>query len=418
MLRPEIIDFIKSDVTDRFLRYVAINTQSDESVKTIPSTERQRDLGRLLLHELQVLGLKSVELDDHCYVYATIPASAGITGPPLTFCAHMDTSPDESGEGVKPIVHRDYDGGVITFPDNAELTLTPEECPPLTDFIGENIITAAGKTLLGADDKAGVAEIMSAAAAFCQFPELKHPELRIVFTPDEEVGRGTDEINLKKLGKAGYTIDGGVMGEYQDECFDAYSAELKFTGFCVHPGYAKNRMINAANIAARFVAAIPEYDQPEHREGREGFYHLMHLRGDENTAEIKFILRDFDREKNLRRIQLLKDLKATFETRYPGLQIELHTRNQYHNMREILADYPEVTAKAKQAIKMAGIEPAKNVVRGGTDGARLTYKGVPTPNIFTGGLMFHSKKEWIPEIALQKGTEVIIHLAGLWINRD
>jgi len=286
--------------------------------------------------------------------------------------------------------------------------------PALLSFMGETIITSDGRTLLGADDKAGIAEIMAALCAFKAFPELRHPELRIVFTPDEEIGAGTDFIQMKRMGEFGYTLDGGMMGEIEQECFDAWELSLHFIGRNIHPGYAKNRMVNAAALAARFVAALPEWESPEHTENREGFYHVTQIDGDENLATVKLIIRDFDQAANNRRMDYLKQLARTFELRYGGLEINVKAKDQYNNMNEVLCRYPDVADLAKTAIKAAGIAVQENSIRGGTDGARLCFLGVPTPNIFTGAMMVHSKTEWIPDVALEKAAEVIVRLCGLW----
>ena len=417
MLTDEIRDFLLKEAKERFLRYVQIDTTSDEKSGKHPSTEGQWDLAKVLQVELEDLGLQDVELDECCYVYATLQASEGVTAPPITFCAHMDTSPSESGKNVKPIIHEQYDGGNITFPENPDLILSPQDSPQLKKFIGHNIITASGDTLLGADDKAGVAEIMAALAAFKRFKDLPHPELRIVFTPDEEIGEGTLNIKTKKLAKVGYTVDGGEMGELEDECFDAFRVKLLFHGLNVHPGEAKNKMVNAGAIAARFVSALPEYETPEHTELREGFFHLTKIKGSANSAELSLILRDFEKEKNSGRIEYLKLLIHVFELRYKGLTVELEIKDQYNNMQEILKKYPEVTEKAAKAIQTSGVELIRKAIRGGTDGAQLTFRGIPTPNIFTGGLLYHSKKEWIPDIALQKAAETIVYLCGFWAGK-
>ncbi len=413
-LSNEIKEFIKKDVLERFLKYVQIYTTSDEESESTPSTKRQFELANLLKKELEELGLKDVEVDEYCYVYATLPASEGYDGPAISFCAHLDTSPDVSGENVKPIIHKDYDGGNILFPDDPELVLTPEESPELKEFVGDDIITASGKTLLGADDKAGIAEIMSGLAALVRFKELKHPELKICFTPDEEIGRGVDKITLSKLGKYCYTFDGGMIGELEAECFDAHYAKIKFIGSNVHPGYAKNKMVNAASIAARFIAALPEYETPEHTENREGFFHLLKISGDVSETEIQFIIRDFDKEVNQRRIKLLKDLVEYFKTKYPGLSIDFQEKEQYKNMYEVLKNHKEVLDIAEKAMIEAGIKVEHKAIRGGTDGARLCFMGVPTPNIFAGGLNFHSKKEWVACTALLKATETFLNLCKLW----
>jgi tripeptide aminopeptidase len=417
MLNAEITNFLLQEAKDRFWRYVQINTTSDEKSGKHPSTEGQRQLAQLLYDELKALELQEVELDEYGYVYGTLPASKGVTAQPITFCAHIDTSPSESGNNVKPIIHEQYDGGIITFPDNQDLILSPQESPELKKFLGHTIITASGETLLGADDKAGVAEIMAALAAFKAFPDLPHPELRIVFTPDEEIGEGTLNIKMEKLGKIAYTLDGGAMGELEDECFDALRVKLLFHGLNVHPGEAKNKMVNAGAIAARFVTALPEYATPEHTEHREGFWHLTELHGTENRAELSLILRDFDQTNNMARRDYIKRLIQMFELRYRGLTIEMSVTEQYHNMRTIIEQYPDITEQAVKAIEAAGIQVIRKAIRGGTDGARLTFKGIPTPNIFTGGLLYHSKKEWIPEIALQKAAETIVYLCQFWVDK-
>ena len=415
MINEDIRNFLRTSALESFLRYVRIFTTSDENSEKSPTSQNQFKLAELLRDELMALGLYDIELTDTCYVYATLPSNVNKSENVISFCAHMDTSPAVSGEKVEPIIHENYQGGDIFFPDDEKLVLNSKISPELDDFIGENIITASGKTLLGADDKAGIAEIMAALRAFKKFPELKHPEIRVCFTPDEEVGKGTDNIELNKLGSICYTLDGGVMGELEDECFDAFGVKVKFYGINVHPGAAKNRMVNAAAIAARFFAALPEHETTENREKREGFYHLTGMMGDENFAELNFIIRDFEQENNLKRINLIKKLVDFFKLRYPGLKIELDIRDQYNNMKEVLEKYPKVVEYAEDAIREAGIIPQKHPIRGGTDGARLSFMGVPTPNIFTGGLMFHSKLEWIPEIALEKGAEVVIRLAEKWI---
>ncbi len=414
MIDDTIAAFLRQDAGARFLRYVQINTTSDEKSGTHPSSSVQWNLARRLEIELGELGLNQILVDDACYVYATLPASEGGAAVPITFCAHLDPSPSESGADVKPIRHANYDGGALTFPDNPELTLSPTDSPELRDCIGHTIITAAGTTLLGADDKAGIAEIMAALAAFREFPQLRHPELRIVFTPDEEIGEGADGITMEALGTYGYTMDGGDIGELENECFDAMRATLVFHGHNVHPGKAKNRMRNAAAIAARFLTALPEYDTPEHTELREGFWHLTEIQGHENRALFSIIIRDFEHARNEQRVQLLRDLITAFETQYPGLRIELDIKKQYQNMHDVLQHHPEVTQKAAEAIRLAGLTVKTNAIRGGTDGARLSFKGMPTPNIFSGGMLVHSKKEWISELALQKAAEVILHLCRLW----
>ncbi|MEI7988656.1 MAG: peptidase T [Chloroflexota bacterium] len=417
MLDVNIQKFLLQEAKTRFLRYVQIDTTSADNSGNHPSTPGQLNLAKCLYAELAELGFENLFLDEKGYVYAILPASPGVTCPAVTFCSHLDTSPSESGAAVKPQIHENYAGGVITFPDDPQLTLSPQESPELKKYIGGNIITASGKTLLGADDKAGIAEIMAALAALKQYPHLSHPELRIVFTPDEEVGDGTSGIDLSRLGKVGYTVDGGDIGELEDECFNALRVNLVFHGSTVHAGYAKNRLVNACAIAARFVAALPEYETPEHTEIREGFYHLFGIKGDENSAELAMILRDFEAEKNQSRLEYLKQTIHLFELRYRGLKVDLTVIDQYQNMKATLDLHPEVTQMAAKAIEAAGLTVNKKAIRGGTDGARLTFMGLPTPNLFTGGLLYHSRKEWIPEIALQKAAETILHLCRLWAEK-
>jgi len=414
MIHPHTAAFVKEEAVARFLRYVKVNTRSDDASQSFPSTSGQLDLARMIASEMAALGIRDVTLDPHGYLYAALPHSQGVSGPAVTFCAHLDTSPSESGEGVQPVLHEDYDGGAIRFPDAPELLLSPETCPQLETFVGETLITASGTTLLGADDKAGLAEIVTALAALKRFPELPHPELRIVLTPDEEIGRGTERIDLQRLGVYGYTMDGGMMGELEAECFDAFQILLTFHGRNIHPGYAKGKMINAAAVAARFVAALPEAQTPEHTENREGFWHVTELGGKENQARAKLILRDFESESNQARVRLVEQFARTFELRYPGLGIDLETKEQYRNMREVLHKHPEVLSKARRAIEEAGLAVIHRPIRGGTDGARLSFMGMPCPNLFAGGVHFHSRTEWVPVIALQKATEVILHLCRLW----
>ena len=410
----DLADFLGKEVVERFCRYARVNTASCEESKTSPSTSSQLDLARMLKTELLALGISAVTLDEYGYVYAKVPASPGITTAPLSLLAHMDTSPSESGENVCPVLHENYDGGLITFADDPTLGLSPEDSPELLLFKGETIITASGKTLLGADNKAGIAEIMTVLAAYSCFPDLVHPELRIVITPDEEVGRGTEHINVQMLGQVAYTVDGGMIGEIDTECFHALQAVVEFRGRNVHPGYAKNRMINAGQTAGRFAAALPEFEAPEHTEGREGFFHLTGIDGEERRATLKYILRDFDGTANQRRVEILESLRETFVLRYPGLTVELSVTVQYRNMGEILDQYPDIVVLAEQAMTMAGVKPVRKSVRGGTDGARLCFMGLPTPNLFTGGMLFHSRKEWIAVPAMQKACEVLVKLCGLY----
>ena len=408
------LEFIREKVLEHFLNYVRQDTTAAEGSLKTPSSPGQMVLAAQLARELEQLGLINAECDEYGYVYAVLPASDGVQCPPVTFCAHMDTSPSEPGNDVKPLLHKDYQGGAISFPEDTDMVLTPEESPALLAYKGDTVITASGKTLLGADDKAGIAEIMAALAYFKRYKEALHPELRIVFTPDEEIGRGTDKITIEKLGRCGYTLDGSMAGEIEDECFDAWKAEFEFIGINVHPGFAKGKMINAAECAARFISQIPEQETPAHTEKREGFYHMSGLSGDENRACFSLILRDFDVSNNKQRLKYLEALKTAFEKRYSGLKIDMKTTHQYQNMKSVLDQHPEVTALAEQAVKNVGLTPLKAAIRGGTDGARLCYKGVPTPNLFAGGHLFHSKKEWVALKAMTQAALVVIELSRLW----
>ncbi|MCX6640764.1 MAG: peptidase T [bacterium] len=413
-LTNEIKSFLEAEALNRFLRYVKVYTTSDETITTTPTSQRQFDLGRILEGELKDLGLKDVILDEFCYLYATLPPSPGAKGTPIGLLAHLDTSGAVSGENVKPITHAKYDGSSLRFPDDPKLEVSVAECPELKQFIGDDIITASGTTLLGADDKAGIAEIMAALAAFKKFPQLPHGEIRVCFTPDEEVGMGTAKINLEKLPKYCYTLDGGEPGELEAECFDAWGATITFKGISVHPGFAKNKMINAATVAARFLAFLPEYETPEHTELREGFFHITGLSGTEEEAQVKMIIRDFVTPNNERRMDHLRKIKDIFEFRYPGLKIDLDLKHQYQNMWQVMKEHPQSVEIARKAMIAAGIQVQMKAIRGGTDGSKLSLMGHPTPNLFAGGMLFHSRKEWIAKSSLRLAAETIVHLAEGW----
>ncbi len=405
--------FLREQVRERFLRYVRVHTTSDPDSPSCPSTERQFDLLRMLEAECRELGLKEVELLPEGCLLATLPAGDG-EAEPFGLLAHVDTSPDQSGEGVEPRCHENWDGGVIHFPKDPALRLGLEDSPELAQFIGDTVITASGDTLLGADDKAGVAEIMTAMAAFTRWPELPHGEIRICFTTDEEVSRGIEGVPLERLPRACYTMDGGLMGELEDECFDAWQLKARFTGVPVHPGSAKGVLVNASMAAARLLASLPEGESPERTEGREGFYFLHLFRGDAEQAEIRLLLRDFDAEENRRRRAVIEDGVARLRERMPRLQVELEWEHQYANMKEGLRQDPQITERAARAIEDAGVTVLRREIRGGTDGSTLTALGHPTPNIFTGGLMYHSTREWVPLKALCAASETILHLARRW----
>ncbi|MEM7167673.1 MAG: peptidase T [Planctomycetota bacterium] len=416
-ITDEMRQFMEEDARARLLRYVQIFTTSDENSESDPSTARQMDLLRLLAAECTELGLADVSLSDTGYVYATLPAPQGVAAPAIGLLAHVDTSPEQPGENVRPVCHENWDGSPISFADDPQLQLTPADCEELSDFVGDTIITASGKTLLGADNKAGISEIMAAIATLQRYPELPHAEIRLCFTSDEEIGRGTQGIDLGRLPTYCYTIDGGYPGELEAECFNAWRADLTFHGVGVHAGYAKDKLVNAIMIAARFLDEIPEEDCAENSDGRQGFYYVFGVNGDTEKAEVQLIIRDFERAENERRCQYLETLKTRFEKRYPRLRIDLEMHEQYRNMRDILEGHPRVVELAHAAIEDAGVEVLRRAIRGGTDGSLLTQVGHPTPNIFTGGMLFHSRKEWIASSSLRKATETIVHLARHWAQQ-
>ena len=416
-LSKEIQEFLLNDAVERFLRYVKVWTSSDENVESIPSTKCQFDLGKLLVEELKALNLEDIIHDEYGFVYAYLPPSEGFEKKtPIGLLAHLDTYFGVSGKDVKPVIYRNYDGSVIKFAQDKGLKLHFDDSPALEKYIGLDIITSEGDTLLGTDDKAGIAEIMTACAAWHRYPELKHGPIFVCFSPDEETGLGITKVDEKRLPKICYTVDGGEMGELEYECFDAWRATFKFKGLSVHSGYAKNKMINAIQIASRFFSELPEAESPQHTEKREGFYHLTRLQGIAEEATAKVIIRDFDEKNNQRRMDYIKKLKEAYEIRYPGLKIQVDFLHQYQNMIKFLEKKQIIIDLARQAIENSGLELIMHPIRGGTDGAKLSAKGILTPNIFAGGLLFHSRKEHIPTLALQKASEVIIHLAHLWID--
>jgi len=417
MISEKVEEFLQEDALRRFLKYVQIWSTSDDESESFPSTKNQIEFGKVLVEELKEIGFTDITHDKFGYIYATLPASTGLENVQnIALIAHLDTSYSVNGKDVKPVIHENYYGGVITFAENKDLTLSPEDSPQLEEYIGLDLITSEGDTLLGADDKAGIAEILAACAAWQKFSEIKHGPITVCFFPDEELGKGTDHINLEMLPEIGYTLDGDEMGQLEYECFDAWKATFTFHGMNVHPGYAKDLMINALEISTRFLSDLPESETPENTKERDGFFHLYKMNGTPERASGVMIIRDFEMKNNQRRMEYLKQLKSTYEIRYPGLKIELEFEHQYENMYNYLKKEEKVVDLAKKAIINAGLEFKTKPIRGGTDGARLSAMGVPTPNIFTGGLLFHSKKEFIPKIALRKASEVIIHLAELWVK--
>jgi tripeptide aminopeptidase len=417
LLSEEIKEFLHKEALNRFLRYVQVWTTSDEHSNSNPSTQNQFALGKILASELMELNLENVIHDEYGYVYGNLPASTGLEEvKQIGLIAHIDTSQAVSGKNVKPVIHKNYNGGVIEFASNPDIKLTTEDSPSLLEYIGLDIVTSEGDTLLGADDKAGIAEIMATCAAWKKFTELKHGPVIICFTPDEEVGRGTLKINKERLPDFCYTLDGSEMGELEFECFDAWKAKIRFTGLSVHPGYAKNLLINAIHIASRYLSEIPDYESPEHTEEREGFYYLSELSGKVEEANAILTIRDYEEKNNQKRMEYLQKLGELYEFQYPGLKVNIEFLHQYKNMRPFIETKQEVVNLAKKAIEMAGLEVKTHAIRGGTDGSKLSEMGKPTPNIFSGGLLFHSRKEYIPTLALQKASEVLICLAELWIS--
>lgn len=407
-------------VVDRFVRYVQIDTESDPLSSTYPSTEKQKDLSRLLVQELQEMGITDAILDEHGYVYATIPANTDKQVPVICFCSHVDTSSDCSGKDVKPIIHRQYDGTDIILPDDERQVIRASEHPYLASRKGDDIITASGKTLLGADDKAGVAEIMDAAHFLMQHPEIKHGAIRILFTPDEEIGRGVDKVDMKRLGASfGYTMDGGERGSVEDENFSADAVKITIRGVSAHPGSAKGKLVSAIKIAGEIVDALPkEILSPETTEERQGFIHPVRIQGIVEKAEIDFIIRDFTTAELQGHAFYLRRLMEHVMSRYPAATATFEVTEQYRNMKEVLDQHPQVTAYAGEAMERAGVTPLKMIIRGGTDGARLSFLGLPCPNIFTGEMALHSKHEYVSIQDMEKAVQTIVYLAQIWEERS
>ncbi|MGJ4893146.1 peptidase T [Bradyrhizobium sp. HKCCYLS3077] len=407
-------------VTERFLRYVVIDTQSDPSSPTCPSTLKQKNLGRLLAGELQAMGLADAHLDDHGYVYATIPATTDKTVPVICFCSHMDTSPDCSGADVKPQIVRNYQGGDITLPGDSSQIIRAAEHPALKQQIGSDIITTDGTTLLGADNKAGIAEIMDAAQFLISHPEIKHGTIKILFTPDEEIGRGVDRVDLKKLGADfGYTMDGETAGHIEDETFSADGATIVINGVSAHPGFAKGKMEHAIKIASAIVERLPKDScSPETTEGKEGFLHPVGISGALEQARLDFIVRDFSEQGLRQKEALLEDIVKDVMKDYPRSTYEMKVKAQYRNMKEVIDRHPEIVTYAEDAIRRAGLTPVRTSIRGGTDGSRLSFMGLPCPNIFAGEHAFHSRLEWVSVQDMEKAVQTIVHLAMIWEERS
>lgn len=404
---------------DRFLTYVKIDTQSDPKSTTSPSTEKQKDLALLLVKELHDLGISNAHTNEFGYVYAQLESNVSNDIPAICFCAHMDTSPDCSGLGVKPIIHENYQGKDIILPDDPSVVIRLNEHPDLQEQIGNDIITASGTTLLGADNKAGVAEIMDAVAFWQQYPSVEHGPISIVFTPDEEVGRGTDHIDIQKINAVyGYTLDGEKRGHLENETFSADGFTIKIKGISQHPGFAKGRMESAIKIASDIISNLPKENlSPETTEKMEGFIHPVDIQGHVEEAQIDFILRDFDTLKLIEYGNLLKEITANVLKNYPNSTADFIQTEQYRNMNEILKDHPLCISLAMEAMELAGLTPETTSIRGGTDGSRLTFMGLPCPNIFAGEHAFHSKEEWVSVQDMQKATETILYLAELYTVR-
>lgn len=402
------------ELKERFLKYVGFDTQSDENSTSFPSTDKQLILLRALKEEMEQMGMTEVTMDEHGYVMGTIEASEGYENRPVIgFLSHVDTSPDMSGAAIKPQIIQNYDGEDI--PLGGDVVMKVEEFPELKFFEGHTLITTDGTTLLGADDKAGVAEIMTAAEYLLNNPEVKHGKIRIGFTPDEEIGRGVDYFNVEAFGaKFAYTVDGGMEGELEYENFNAAGAKLSISGRNIHPGSAKDKMVNAIQLAMEVNALLPVTMRPEHTEGYEGFFHLVGIKGEVEQAEMSYIIRDHDRAKFEQKKELIKKAVAFVNERHGGDFVHLMLKDQYYNMREMVEPHPEIIEKAMEAMEQAGVKPIVKPIRGGTDGSRLSYMGLPCPNLFTGGMNFHGKFEYVSLNSMYKEVLTIVNLVRLW----
>jgi tripeptide aminopeptidase len=404
---------LAADVLDRLLRYVRIDTQSAAEVDASPSTEKQLDLSRLLRDELDEIGLDDVRLDEFGYVYGSLPGKDG--APAIGYIAHVDTSPDVTATGVTPIVHEGYDGGRIELP-NEGVVLDPDELPLLARKLGHDIVTTDGTTLLGADDKAGVAEIMAAVAYLKRHPEIEHAPIRVCFTVDEEVAGGAEHLDLERFGaRYAYTLDGAELGEIEAETFNATKVVVTIRGRSTHPGTAKGQLVNAVKLAADFVAAFPrEGLSPETTEEREGFVHPHKIAGGAEATLVEFIVRDHDAAKMEEHLELIRKLAGEIREREPRAAVEIAEEEQYRNMGEVIERHPEVIEAAEEAVRRIGVEPAHTIIRGGTDGARLSHRGLPTPNLFTGGSEYHSRREWASVQDMAAAAAMLVELAQVW----
>jgi tripeptide aminopeptidase len=402
-------------VTDRFVRYAKIDTQSDPTSPTCPSTDKQKNLGKVLVEELTAMGINDAAMDEHGYIYATLSSNTSKKVPTICFCSHMDTSPDCSGTNVNPVIHKNFQGTDLVLPNDNSQVIKFAEHPALKDQIGNDIVTADGTTLLGADNKAGVAEIMDAVNYLINHPEVKHGDIRILFTPDEEIGRGTDKVDMKKLNaQYGYTMDGETIGHVENETFSADMVSLVIKGFPTHPGFAKNKMQHAIKIAAEIVSRIPNNKTPETTEKKEPFMHPTSINGGLEQVEIKFIIRAFDTPTLLVLEEELRQIVIAVLSKYNKCSYEFTVLEQYRNMKDVLDTCPFVVDYALEAIKRTGVKAVMSSIRGGTDGSRLSFMGLPCPNIYAGEHAFHSKQEWVSVQDMQKATETIVHLVSIW----
>ncbi|MBX9469059.1 MAG: peptidase T [Rhizobium sp.] len=405
-------------VLDRFLRYVVIDTQSDPVSDAQPSTEKQKDLGRVLVAELLAIGLSDAHMDEHGNVYATIPANTAKKVAVICFCSHMDTAPDFTGTNVKPQLVRNYQGGDITLTGDTSQVIRVASHPQLNNQIGNDIVTTDGTTLLGADDKAGVAEIMTAAAHLIANPHIPHGTIKVLFTTDEEIGRGADKVDLAKLGaRFAYTLDGSTVGEIENETFSADGVTIEISGVAMHPGYAKGKMENAIKAASDIVARLPRDIAPEATEGREGFIHPVDISGSMESARIQLIIRDFTEAGLKEKEDLLEKITHEVMATYPGSTHSFTVKHQYRNMKEVLDRHPEIMENLEEAVRRVGLEPVRHSIRGGTDGSRLSFMGLPCPNIYTGGHAYHSPLEWVSVQDMEKAVETIVALAQVWEER-
>lgn len=409
----------KYTVTERFIKYVQIDTQSDPESSTCPSTMKQKNLGKILVEELLEMGIKDAEMDENGYVYGTLPSNIDYEVPVVFFCSHMDTSPDCSGENVKPIIHKKWNGNDIILPDDNQVVIRKSEHKDLEKQIGNDVITASGTTLLGADNKAGLAEIMDAIYNLIQNPEIKHGTIKILFTPDEEIGRGVDKVNVEKLGaNFGYTMDGESLGTIEDETFSADGVKIDIHGISTHPGYAKGKMESAIKIAGEIIANLPKNRlAPEVTSGKEGFVHPVKIEGSLEFASISFIIRDFTVDLLHSHEAELKEITENVMKNYPKSTFQFTVTEQYRNMKEILDQHPKIVSNAIEALKRAGLNPILRSIRGGTDGSRLSFMGLPCPNIFAGEHAFHSKQEWVSVQDMQKAVDTIVHLCEIWAEK-